>query len=70
MTDETMVRTSDARVYSVVFFCPGCRRRIIYRRMTPFCWHLNSFCSKEHGHLRMRRSKNQSIDRAEKDHAK
>lgn len=62
--------SSDPRVYSVVFYCSGCRRRIVYRRMTAFCWHLNAFCSRENTHLRMRRSKNQSIDGAEKDHAK
>lgn len=60
---------AEAKVHCKIFFCPGCRRRIAYLRMTSFCWHLNAFCPKASKHLRMRRSKNQSIDRAEKDHA-
>jgi hypothetical protein len=62
--------TSDPRVHSVVFYCSGCRRRIVYRRMTPFCWHLNDTCDKTLNLVRMRRSKNQSIDGAENGHVK
>lgn len=64
-------RTEETRaVHRVVFFCPGCRRRIAYFRMTPFCWHLEAFCPPMSGHVRMRRSKNQNIGEAERDHAK
>jgi hypothetical protein len=50
-----------------VFFCPECRRRIIYRRATSFGWSLRTVCTMPN-YVTMRRSKNQRIEGTYREH--
>lgn len=70
MTTDVPNPSKDVVTYHVVFFCPGCRRRLAFWRMTPFGWHLNDFCSLTLKRTRMRRSKNQDFATAEKAHGR